>query len=668
VRWTWAADLQNNEFIQTEFQVAISSWSVSGTNRLYSVAGPGSRRIEDTDLAISYQGVWLPETGNYSGSKIHSTTAIGDSCTIRYTESGPHQLYLGLRRTPDAPPITVSVDDGAPQTTSLTLPGEDVLARYSVGTVQGGSHTVVVTNAAVDNTVSPDGNPWKLYFDFLEIVYPSHNLPDFPPVTQLALATDWDTYHSQSLPAERTAWLIQKLGFLGRVNHYVGALWFYEIVRTGTKYSTLTVQMNLSTGVNSPYLQFSLASDPNSSPTIISHLVLPDDTSSTVAAAIAALINVGTNLLWASANGNNLLLTARAMGTSGNNILFALASSSPDFSVNAPSNLLSGGIDGAPYDLDLTTALNSTLTAATSFWRTDLTLPRLNRAARDWHAAYFAAIANYGMDAVASFSTELMNGDPSASVGIAQRYFDGTPVVLNTPSIQTNFSPLSLTYWTHVYLYVAALQSSAGLVPYLQSGEVQWWYFPSTSISMPFYDAYTQQQFAAQYGVSMKEILSNTADPTAYPNEVVFLPTLIGAYTAAIRSALQSAYPGCRVEVLYPTDTNNTPLNSLVNYPSADWTPAKLTCLKTESFGFTSGYDLVNCTRSMNVSAVKGFPNSQRAHLVGIGDAWSAWPKEVDIAQSQGLETVVLFALDQYCLIGYPPPPFVNSTSSSRQG
>ncbi len=70
----------------------------------------------------------------------------------------------------------------------------------------------------------------------------------------------------------------------------------------------------------------------------------------------------------------------------------------------------------------------------------------------------------------------------------------------------------------------------------------------------------------------------------------------------------------------------------------------------------------------MNTSAAKGFPNSQRSHLVGISDAWSAWLKEVDIAESQGLETVVLFALDQYCLIGYPPPPFVNSTSSSRQG
>jgi hypothetical protein len=60
--------------------------------------------------------------------------------------------------------------------------------------------------------------------------------------------------------------------------------------------------------------------------------------------------------------------------------------------------------------------------------------------------------------------------------------------------------------------------------------------------------------------------------------------------------------------------------------------------------------------------------NPQRSHLVGIGDAWTAWQREVDMAQSQGLESVVLFALDQYCLIGYPPPPFMKSSRSSKQG
>ncbi len=512
----------------------------------------------------------------------------------------------------------------------------------------------------------------SLFFDFLEIVYPSETLPDFVPNNQLALATDWDTYHSRSLPAERTAWLIPKLGFNGRVNHYVGALWFYEIFRPGTQYASLTLDLQL-VGSLAPNAVITLGLAPDQASltlqaaTQIRHLVLLDDTNESIAQAFVGLINVGSNLLWASANGSQLTVTARALGTLGNNVAFGLLASTTGFTVTPSSTALAGGIDGTPYDLPPTDYSN-TLKAATDFWRTDTSLPQLNRAARDWHAAYFAAIKSYGMDVVASFSTELMNADPSLAAGLAQRYFDGTPVVLNTPSIQTNFSPIALAYWQKIYLNVAALQSTAGLVPYLQSGEVQWWYYPIEQRSMPFYDAYTQQQFTATYDVPMQAIASQNSNPSAYPNEVAFLPTMIGAYTAALRGALQSAYPGCRYEVLYPTDVNNTPLNKLINFPSNDWTASNLTCLKTESFGFTAGYDLVSCTMSMNTSAAKGFPNQQRAHLVGVGDAWSAWLKEVDIAQSQGLETVVLFALDQYCLVGYPPPPFVNSTSSSRQG
>jgi hypothetical protein len=664
VRWTWAADLQNNEFSQTEFRVTVSNWAVTGTNRLYSFAGPGSRRIEDTDSSIAFAGSWQLETGNYSASKIHVTSAPGDTCTITYSETSPHQAYLGLRRTSGAPPIRIVVDGGPALNTTLTLLGEDVLVRYPLGGLGAGSHTVTVTHTGTASQA--------LYFDFFEVVYPSNNLPNFTGNAELALATDWDTYHSQSLPAERTAWLINKLGFTGRVNHYVGALWFYEMIRTGTQYATLTAELQLvGTLANNAVIIFILAADQeslaNGPYTEITHLVLLDDTSSTLAQAFAGLINVGSNLVWASATGNQLTLTARAMGVAGNNIGFQLLSSNTGLTVAQSSTALSGGIDGAPYDL-VSSPYNDSLVAATDLWRTDTTLPQLNRAARDWHSAYFAAIKSYGMDVVASFSTELGNGDPAAAVGLAQRYYDGTPVVLNTPSIQTNFSPVALAYWKQIYLDVAGIQNSVGLTPYLQSGEVQWWYFPTSEVSMPFYDAYTQEQFMARYGAPLQDIPSNTSNPASYPNEVAFLPTLIGAYTAAIRSALQLAYPGCRFEVLYPTDVNNTPLNQLINYPSSDWTSANLTCLKTESFGFTGGYDLVSCTMSMDMSAAKGFPNSQRAHLVGIGDAWSAWLKEVDIAQAQGLETIVLFALDQYCLIGYPPPPFVNSTSSLRQG
>ena len=53
---------------------------------------------------------------------------------------------------------------------------------------------------------------------------PTSALPTLAANASMTLATDWDTEHSQALAPERTAWMIQALGFTGRANHYAGAL------------------------------------------------------------------------------------------------------------------------------------------------------------------------------------------------------------------------------------------------------------------------------------------------------------------------------------------------------------------------------------------------------------------------------------------------------------
>jgi hypothetical protein len=64
----------------------------------------------------------------------------------------------------------------------------------------------------------------------------------------------------------------------------------------------------------------------------------------------------------------------------------------------------------------------------------------------------------------------------------------------------------------------------------------------------------------------------------------------------------------------------------------------------------------------------KGFPVSKRSHLIGIGDPVAPWIKEADLAQAEGTESVVLFALDQFCLIGYEVAAQKSSRRSSYQG
>ena len=358
--------------------------------------------------------------------------------------------------------------------------------------------------------------------------------------------------------------------------------------------------------------------------------------------------------VWASAADGVLTITSRSMGEDGNAITLTASVTGSGFTATASDDTFTGGEDGA--------------------WRTDLTaVPRLNRAMRDWSAAYYAALGAYGIDVATAFSMELQHGDPSADAGIAQVGPAGDPILLPTPALQTNFSPASLAFWKQVYAETAGIQAAAGLTPYLQFGEVQWWYFNNDGLGtnysgMPYYDAWNQSEFEAQYGHSMAVITQHTVDSANYPDEVAYLPSVIGAFTNAIMSHVRASYPACRFEVLYPTDVNQTAFNRAVNYPAAAWTPESLTCLKTESFGFTLGRNLDKGWETLEYGTDLGFTAGQRAHLVGIGDVTTAWLKEARAAKGKRFESVVLFALDQFCLIGYDVPLSEGLRRSFRSG
>jgi hypothetical protein len=638
MRWTYAADLQPATFDRTEFQVVVSNWTVTGSNQQYGVAGPGSHRIEDDSAVLTYSGVWSPPAdnrGNYSGGSIAYTDTPSGAVACSYTEPAAHQLYLGTRYAPVGGLITVTVD-GAAQSFNLNLP-DDELVRILLGTFAAGTHSVTAVFTGAQGTY--------FYFDFLEIAYPSIALPDVAPNNLLTLATDWDTYNSLALAPERTAWQIQKLGFTGRANHYQGALWFFELVREGQIYAGATVTFG---GVSAISVQTTLIVDS----TTMTHLHLQGDTPATVAIWFALQINSGSTGIWASASGDVLTITARAMGTDGNSITLSVSVVQTElsaFTAQTSGPTLAGGVNGTPSGVSFQDA------GTYIGWRADLTPGNaINRAASDWCTSFYSALAGYGIQATGAFSTELQFVDPSLAAGMAQRYYDGTPVAVNTPAIQTNFSPASLAYWQGAYLQMAQILVNAGQKPYLQFGEVQWWYFPDAEPSMPFYDAYTQQQFLSTYNQPIALISSNTVQPSSYPQEAVFLPEQIGLFTSAIIAYVQATLPQTQFEVLYPPDTNAYPFTVVVNLPLNYWTPTTLACFKTENFTFTGDRDLNKAQQSVNLPGTMNFPPSQSAHLVGIGDYTTPWATEVGLAVSGGDESVVLFALDQFCLIGYP--------------
>jgi hypothetical protein len=370
--------------------------------------------------------------------------------------------------------------------------------------------------------------------------------------------------------------------------------------------------------------------------TAFNRLTLSTDTSASIAKTFELLINNGSTGVRATSAGNVLTIHSRLLGTAGNDLSLAASSASGSTDPVVSGSFLSGGVDG--------------------IWLTDTTAsPRFNRAARDWHRSYFAALKGYDIAVTAALSTELSHGDSSEAAGLAQRYPNGTPVIVSTPAVQTNFSPTSLAFWKQAYLDLADLMDEAGQTPYLQFGEVQWWYFPGAS-GMTFYDDYTTSEFQTQFGSTMHVFLSNDDSPAAYPNEAGFLPDLIGDFTAAIRSFVTASHAGAKFEVLYPHDVNDFALTRVVNYPEDDWTPANLETLKTENFSHTVAANLNKALESIRLPFSKGFTRSRSAHLIGVAGAPHPWEWERRLARAENIETVVLWAFDQFSMVGYRLP------------
>ncbi len=230
LRWTYAADMQAGSYERSEFEAVVSNWTVTGSGRDYSIAGPGSRRFENDGPGFDYEGTWSVSRGNFSGGTIHLTQTHGTSVAYTYNASQTHTLYLGTRYTANGTTLDILVDGTAPSvpSPSLLIGGEDVLIRWPIGEYGAGAHTVQVTH---DGDAGTD-----FYFDFFEVAVPSTSLPSFDDQPVTTAATDWDTDHSLALAPERTAWFVNRLGFKGRANNYVGALWFYELIAARVKY------------------------------------------------------------------------------------------------------------------------------------------------------------------------------------------------------------------------------------------------------------------------------------------------------------------------------------------------------------------------------------------------------------------------------------------------
>ena len=140
----------------------------------------------------------------------------------------------------------------------------------------------------------------------------------------------------------------------------------------------------------------------------------------------------------------------------------------------------------------------------------------------------------------------------------------GNDVFLDVPSYQMHFGTRVRNYLRQMYKECADQIAAAGLPVVLQFGETQWWYFDNRAQDaqggMPFYDQETISAFATAKGHQIWPFTANTADPAgdpAHPNETAsFLRDRIWAYCQDVISYVRSYHPAAVFECLWPLDAN----------------------------------------------------------------------------------------------------------------
>ena len=215
-------------FTSTEWEATFTNWTVDGEKKWLQVAGPGSVRIEETDSACVFSHGWVVKSGFFSKGYARLTSQSGASVTIQYHCAFEHDLYIGTSLYTDRGSAQVEMD-GVTLPPLITAVNTDppldaqINTRRAIATkISRGRHTVTLTSVG-------DG---EFYFDFLEAAVASEVPDNLPARTNISPALDYSTDHTYKLPPARLMWILDKLGFAGSMNEYIGVFWWNQRKRT----------------------------------------------------------------------------------------------------------------------------------------------------------------------------------------------------------------------------------------------------------------------------------------------------------------------------------------------------------------------------------------------------------------------------------------------------
>lgn len=636
------------EYAASEWSAVFTNWSVTDAldKRPLKVAGPGSVRIEEDDKWAKYVGFWEDAPPYFfSQGRARRAAQMNATATIETHCSVTHDIYVGTRFDFDCGIVEARLDGGAPvpldcwswgQSSAESQANARQVRRKLFSNVTPGKHSVEIRLTGTKN-VNSQG--FYFYLDFIECAVAS-DVPDAPEMrTDIGVATDYDTDHTYKLAPQRLVWALRKIGFIAPIDHYVGVFWWNQRKRVGGTFPQLTVTFG-GTWADGDAIFFTFGA------TTISKSVFPADTPESIAAHFCYFINGTFVGLWASVLGATLTVTVR--------------SAAPNFGVVFTKSFSSAG--GVITD----SGSNSLIGGVMSEWVIDETVnPVLNRAARDWHANYYAELAAHGMSAVIAYSQELVlpPDTPPSSVWI-QRFPNGEPVLTatgfaNKSSAHCAFSPVFRDYIKRVYVETAAQLQTAGLPICLQFGEVLWWFFANVS-GMAFYDAYTADEFQNVHGRAMHTFLTGNDDPgvNGYV-DANFLRSLLKDHVDAVRAHVLASYPAAQFELLWPLDVNYPEMQQILHYINLPEEWKQKAGSGFDSF-LVEGFQFAGVERNLEkVSRCAGYPfeelNWPRAnvgYLMGIFNAGWPWEKDFLRGKRKRIPVLKMWAYDHLCLYG----------------
>lgn len=285
-------------------------------------------------------------------------------------------------------------------------------------------------------------------------------------------------------------------------------------------------------------------------------------------------------------------------------------------------------------------------------------------AARAWHAALLAALADAGFEAILSLSYELF--DAMAPAGWAQRDWTGARALTGWVPPSTLLSPCSapaMAWLQGVAAEFAALAAQGGGPVRFQVGEPWWWVGPDAAPC--FYDAATVARWTSETG-SPPPLMADVWG-TRSQAERAFLDWL-GARLAESTAALVAAAsagagrPVTSHLLFYAPQVLDalSPDLARANMP-AGWAHPAFDVLQLEDYSFVTGGDEAGQARGRAaVDAALGYPVGQQHYLSGFvlnaADARLHWPRieaAAEAARARGVAEVFLWAWPQVARDGF---------------